>query len=346
MLHNEYQITSIPIGQIQDLQADWQSLEKGADMTYFQSYTWNRMLVQYAPHNNYWVEQVFVCVKRLTKIILIMPLCIVKHRYKLINLPGAYSFARYEWSDYVNCIYKEFDTKAFDAAIEFIRQKYNLSYFRFNNLPEQSASYQHIITTYRLQSDTKATCVALQLPDTIEQYQQMLSKSTKQNIRTAYNRMKKDAIEYSTLTWDTNINKFDCIKLRAQRSAIKAQKKPNSIQTWKTKLIEKYLLISFRQYIPITDDKVGKFMSFYTNRKLRAFFNYGDCTHNETTYVMAAGIDQNYAKYSPGLITMYEFILHAIANKNTKCIDFTRGTEFYKYALGGEEHYIHDVSFT
>ena len=55
---------------------------------------------------------------------------------------------------------------------------------------------------------------------------------------------------------------------------------------------------------------------------------------------MAVGTDESFARYSPGMLLMLEFIKEQISLKEMNVVDFTRGNEFYKYALGGKDHFI------
>ena len=78
---------------------------------------------------------------------------------------------------------------------------------------------------------------------------------------------------------------------------------------------------------------------------LRAFFNYGYDSDGQCIRVMTAGTDLDFARYSPGVLLMYNFILNAIEAGQIKEIDFTRGDEKYKFSLGGQQRTIHTVKF-
>lgn len=340
-----YNVVKIQKENIFEIKNDWKKLEQGSDMTYFQSYDWTEMLIKYAPANNWWYESAFFSVEKDGMVLLIAPVWIIKHDYKLINKRGCYFFARYEWSDYVNLVYDQFDSHALEVLFSFLKEKYSIKSCYFENLKEETSLYKYIIMYKNVQSNSVATCVELHLPDSVEDYFVYLSKNSRQNIRTAYNRMKKNDIEHSVIMEDSDIDRNECILLREQRCVTKGRKKKFSINTVKYKLIEKFLLFRFKDYIPIKDDANSKFISFYSENELKAFFNYGYSKHVNTVYAMSAGFDYEYSKYSPGLIAMYEFILNAIEGKTVKTVDFTRGTEFYKYTLGGTEHFIHNVKF-
>lgn len=255
--------------------------------------------------------------------------------------------ARNDWSDYANFIYLDFDSSAVNFLFNEINQIYGISYFCFENLRHDSLLYQYIKNNKCVINDSQATCVRLQIPQSEEYYKKILSKGSRQNIRTAYNRMDKDGIKYSVCFDDKAFDISRCLYIRSQRSEKRRQIKGYSLaKDIKLKLIYKLLLYKLHDYIPLEHDKNSHVVSIYEGDVIRAFFNYGvDYTH-KTIVLMAAGTDMEFSRYSPGIIAIYEFIKQLIADGRIKYLDFTRGTERYKYDLGGEEHYINNICFT
>lgn len=49
--------------------------------------------------------------------------------------------------------------------------------------------------------------------------------------------------------------------------------------------------------------------------------------------VMCAGVNPKFARYSPGLLSMYNQIKIFLEEQHLDSIDFTRGNEKYKYDL-------------
>ena len=62
--------------------------------------------------------------------------------------------------------------------------------------------------------------------------------------------------------------------------------------------------------------------------------------------MMGVGIDEQYSWYSPGILSVIEFIQSCYETEKIRYIDFTRGDEKYKFIVGGKTHYIHSLSFT
>ena len=86
-------------------------------------------------------------------------------------------------------------------------------------------------------------------------------------------------------------------------------------------------------------------MTAYIDGDLCAFFNYAYDEPHKRIVIMAAGTDLTFARYSPGMLLMYNFIKQCIQEGSYEEIDFTRGDEKYKFALGGKLHENHSIWF-
>ena len=63
-----------------------------------------------------------------------------------------------------------------------------------------------------LTKESQLTCVALTLPSTKEDYNSLLSKNARQNIRSAHNRLKKDGKEVRFDFDDKHVDREYCRK--------------------------------------------------------------------------------------------------------------------------------------
>jgi CelD/BcsL family acetyltransferase involved in cellulose biosynthesis len=80
--------------------------------------------------------------------------------------------------------------------------------------------------------------------------------------------------------------------------------------------------------------------------KLCASFNYGISPDGRSIVLMGVSTNPEFAKYSPGILLLFNFIENTITHNTYDFIDFTRGNESYKYALGGKEHIIKHFTIT
>ena len=171
----------------------------------------------------------------------------------------------------------------------------------------------------------------------------MLSKNSRQNIRTAFNRAKTDGVSF-VFNFDDNVVDLDEFeKYRNIRLLDKNQSHQGVISRLKGFISSKILrrgYYKFPDYNPFTHDGDSKFMTIKSNEgELCAAFNYGLDKEHSQIVLMAVSTNPKFYKYSPGILVLYEYILKEIENKGIQLIDFTRGNERYKYVLGGKEHY-------
>lgn len=273
-------------------------------------------------------------------IVMIAPLFILKHDYLFFNKKGVYLLGRTGWSDYLNLVYSSFDKDAFDFLLSKIKDKYNVKVFFFEQLPVTSALFEYVIKKKSTIMGVQK-CVALELPETEEEYMKTLSKNSRQNLRTAQNRLTKDELNLDFVFDDKILDRHECEILRESRLG-KKNYEPN---LWKRfyHFMGRKIKIRFKWYLPFYEDKESKIMTAYENGQLKAFFNYGWDYAHKTIVVMAAGTDEKFARYSPGMLLMFAFIKERIKAKDLNVLDFTRGNEKYKHALGGREHLLYHI---
>lgn len=186
--------------------------------------------------------------------------------------------------------------------------------------------------------------MTLQLPRTIEEYNKMLSKNSRQNLRTANNRLQKGGKTLIFNDDDQQVDRQECMKLREAKLSVKYA---DFSLYWKYKYrIIHRLRYRFSSFNPLTHFSHSKVMTAHDeNGVLRAFFNYDYDPTRKAIRIMAAGTDLGFARYSPGMLLMHQFIEKAIKQGRLEIIDFTRGDEPYKFALGGNLCYNHRVRY-
>lgn len=338
-----YEVKLFNTSTISQLKADWELLQSGKDMTYFQSFDWYLMLSQINQKKYKKHAIIFAEITNNGEPSLIAPLWIVFKTFGFVNKKGVYFFGRQGWNDYCNIIYKQFDEEAVKFLFDYIEKNFKTNEFRFDLLRENSSFYNFLKSNYELTLDRKETCVKLELSESEEDYLKKLSKNSKQNIRTARNRAVTDGVTYKINFDDKEVDLQSFAKFRQMRVE-KKQSFQLSIK-WLKNRIYQHLVYKFPEYTPFKEDKNSHFLTMTNdkNNELCAAFCYGlDSAHKEVV-VMAVSLNESYSRYSPGMLALYSYIVDCTATKNVSVIDFTRGTERYKYVLGGNEHYIHSV---
>lgn len=341
-----YNIKYVPAKDLERIQDEWKALETGEEMTLFQSYEWYQMLLEkYIPEDTKNFESVYAVVKADEKACMIAPLWIIKRSFRILNRKGGYIIGRFSFSDYLNFIYLTFDADAFDFLMKDLRRRYGIKKICFEDFRESTSIYQHVIKSYSIIENKKFPCVTLQLPHTIEEYNKMLSKNSRQNLRTANNRLQKDGKTLIFNNDDQQVDRQECMRLREAKLSVKYA---DFSLYWKYKYrIIHRLRYRFSSFNPLTHFSHSKVMTAHDeNGVFRAFFNYGYDPSGKAIRIMAAGTDLDFARYSPGMLLMHQFILKSIQEGKLQVIDFTRGDEKYKFALGGELCLNHSIKFS
>jgi hypothetical protein len=322
----------------------WLKLEKGKDLTVFQSYKWNILLFNEwlnLKHYRFSSEVVIYYNERI-----ILPLIIQK--LNLLNIflfkkKGIYFLGYDSYSDYLNFIYDDVSEIEFSQFLCRVKNDYPNLEFHIDRIIENTK-----LDTFLKKKNTKfiKTSIAVEvlINNQVDNYNARLSKSTKQNLRTSLNRMNRDNINY-----ELNVNigsvddriikeilpihfkrvmqinsKADCIKKKISNiyrkvSIKKKEKNTYNVIRSSMKSMENGILV----YVKLNNKIVSYIYGFIEKDVIRIAQN---C------------IDDKYKFYSPMTRGIYDFIIKY--HGTYKCIDFTRGTEEYKYKLGGVEKFL------
>lgn len=175
-------------------------------------------------------------------------------------------------------------------------------------------------------------CTELMLPDSYEDYYGSLSKHMKQNIRTAYNRLKTDKGEFEIQYYDyTDMPDELYAKLQGMyidRQVIKYGK--SGLYSFFVKYVDLGTKIQKAKKIK------EKAFVLYINGKIAAFYD-AIYDERETVIVPRLAIADGFNRYSPGVMLINESIKTLIEG-GIKCVDLTHGTEPYKLSMGGISH--------
>ena len=265
------------------------------------------------------------------KTILIVPMyySIIKRRYYLLGHKMG--------CGYLNVIHScELSEKKMEECFELLKQKYGIKIISFSRVKENTLLGSML--KKKGCKLNKIPCTEIQLPKTYDEYFQSLSKKTRQNIRTAYNRLARDK----------HIIEFECKKY----SELKRTEYDNILDIYIERQISKYKKYGKRLYgFLVRRFDVGTMVehSDFLNRiyiikidnEIVAFFD--GLSYNSTeTIVPRLAISEKYGNYSPGILLINESIKWAYENDAFNSLDLTHGNEFYKKSMGGKEHYCID----
>lgn len=331
------------------LKTAWECLEKGKDMTFYQSFEWFEML--YKKNRKYFFyDKIFwgVVKDSLNNIVLIAPLFIKKSFFPIVYKKGVYFYGMGGFSDYSNFIYDDVNDEVFRILFTSIIKNFGIIAFYFDYLKEDTKLYDYVRKNTIVEHDYCGNCVGLTIPNSINDYNELLSKNARQNIRTAFNRMEKDNINFLVNFDDPRVNISEFEMYRNERVKKKRVVKFNLLSI-KLAIMAFYddLRIQTKKYYPYKDLKISKFLTVtdMKKNKMMSAVNYGYCKYRKEIVAMSVSLNEEYKRYSPGIIGWYQFIISNMGNDYLKFIDFTRGDENYKYVLGGTTHHLHFIKF-
>lgn len=329
------------------LQAHWRCLERGADMTAFQSYDWYKeldLLYRKERTKNLFRTWRYILIARGEQPILIAPLEIKSFGigYKSYGSAprGVYFIGRMGFTDYLNFIYDRFDPNALEALLRYVTKRYRQSKFRFERMLESAESHRYLCEAHPVEKEP-VHCAALVFPDTFEEYKASLSKSTRQNIRTAVNRAKKNDLQLvHELILDEGADvKEKLLLLSEQRSKKKAANSRKEMSL--AGAVYCYFADIFRKLFSAKLDvlRVSKnTFSFLVKDgdRIVSFFWGIRNDHLKEYYVILVSVDPEYEWYSPNISHLYLFIeeYYGEERKDIRLLDFTRGAEGYKKTIG------------
>lgn len=237
-----------------------------------------------------------------------------------------------ECFDFVDFFYRnDIDEKTLHLAyLEIFRYMKNqgIKEIVWNYVPEDSFSKKVLEKQYNT-ACTEVDNVRIQFIE-YEEYFKSLSKSTRQNLRTAKNRITKDGRQYSLVTnLEANLplsTIADCISIYSTRQGNKYGKgflnriSANTIH-YTTSMMRKNAGVLFALEI---DRCIAAFMFGYVN------------SVKNSIEVPKLAINEDYAFYSPGMVLIDETIEYLQKNTDIRTLDLCRGTENYKLKMGGE----------
>ncbi len=330
------------VNDLDSLQKKWKELQKGTDMTVFQSFEWNKLLLIQHLHNRYnrLFSKVYIYESDNTIVPIVVQKCSLNIRW-FGRRRGIYFLGEGSYSDYLNCIYDVFSEYEITDVLNRIRNDFSnltwkMSFLREGNALQKYLESKEVRVTHRMVS------VEVRLPKTEEEYNAKLSKSTKQNLRTARNRMDRDSIEYECRVEEKKIDEKladDLVPIHLRRVLeINSHSDGliNSISNW----LHRKVLV----HNETNNNIVNMAMKLLNNSVLVlcqlngevAGYLYG-LKDNNTVRILQNCFVDNYKFYSPMFRGTYDFLKQKIMDREIDCVDFTRGDEEYKYKLGGEE---------
>lgn len=187
-----------------------------------------------------------------------------------------------------------------------------------------------------IDEDRLTNNVCVNFGDDYESYNRSLSKSTRQNLRTAYNRLNTDGktIDVKILRGGSkSFNYRPFIELYCKRHSHRYGVETSRIKKW-------FLLNQSFATLNYTKNNQGLTIALYIDGHLAAFMSGLLGMKNEYV-VPRLSINDDFAFYSPGMLLINEAVKFFILKTDVRHLDLSQGEEPYKYKMGGEAHFTH-----
>lgn len=181
-------------------------------------------------------------------------------------------------------------------------------------------------------------CVNIHLQEDYDSHIAILSKSVRQNIRTAYNRMSKNKATYEFKFFVGG----EYIPDEVKKDTHAIYNKRQFSEYRNSDKVTLFSLLSKLQVKYLRHDNFSLYKNsnavqsvLYINGKMAAMFAGVLNKVGDRVVIPRLAINSEYSFYSPGYVLLCETMKHVIPNTSIRNIDLCRGTEKYKTDMGG-----------
>lgn len=315
------------IQQLADLWKQTEAVQVGDP---FHSYDWECLVAKYASSK----KQLFLVIDQRC----IFPFEIHRKEKRIVFCGEDSS------SDYLGPAFASISAEDIRQCVDYLRKKYPGFRLEMNRICPWNPCYAELEALAASPEWEKSLhpCVHVDL-DSSKPFYDTLSKHTRQNYRTAVNRISKQELpvtvvyEERTLTAAEADSLFRLYVTRRDDVYSGSGQKlryriHHVIRTVLPLKAGRDVLSVYAQNHPVCFGKIeiaGEIAAFFLGIRSEG-----------TIAVCRVATNKDYYEYSPGLV-MFVKLLDEIKD-NTRVFDLTRGTESYKFQLGGTEHPIYN----
>lgn len=326
------------------LPAAWKSLESGRDMTAFQSWEWAETVRSHVHQERLArAGASFRClvVTEGSEPILLAPLRIQRVTWSPGLRRGIYFLGHTTSSDYLDFVYRDFRPEALELMLAHVRDHYHMKSCVFDRMLADAPSALYLAG----RSGSRVShhdAVGVEIPDTRTQYERLLTKRFRQNVRTAINRATKDGIELD-IAFDASLTENDIDVVRRMYLAREQARQTQTTLSRTQRSARSAVLWGKR-------DSGGQLLQFPNGWNVTVRNSHAELiaiaaglrdrrSNRPTVRVNLVAYDERFSRYSPGILGLHAFIIDAIDDcDGPRFLDLTRGEERYKFDLGGRRH--------
>ena len=305
------------------LKSIWKNLTKNNTVNIYQTYEFNELFFKYRITSLSNIRNRNTCCRFVVcfdegEAKCIAPLAIDKKPERTIRLLGhgtnaGYLDYVYEDPKYARDVHSYIEDKYKDCSFDYIFVEGESPLVDMMDVTETFNNYAIRIRGY-------------------DNYFTSLSKNTRQNIRTAYNRMNTDGKEFEMLKFDsykdlgdTYLEKINDLYHKRKADWLELDKINKKT---KRKVLKRDVVY---EGVRKLNNPIVAILKI--NSEIAAFFIGFSYEHG--VCIPRLAINTDFGRYSPGMILINEY-LKLIPTENEYVFDLCRGDEKYKSSLGGE----------
>ena len=330
---------------ILSLRASWNKLERngGNTRSVYQSYRVNaavkrRMLI-YSLSGRYSVRYVEVLEDGQTQ--LILPVCKYhgSNRYCSIG-----QFNGYQVYDFIYAC--EMTPEKMGEYLVFVLRKLQIDHISLRNVSESSVLYKYLCTSKEPVAGYRVTCegndnVCIDTELSYELWHSKLSKSVRQNLRTAYNRMKTDGV---SMRFEIKRGEKMKSSLLDEIIALYCKRHSERYQVETSPLKKLYLRYLDFSTACLQRDPENFYAAVYMNDQLAAFMAGMVEKDGTSVIIPRLSIEDEFSKYSPGMVLINETVRSMTSDMGIRYLDLSKGAEKYKFSMGGQAYQTYHIA--
>ncbi|MBQ3529668.1 MAG: GNAT family N-acetyltransferase [Oscillospiraceae bacterium] len=223
-----------------------------------------------------------------------------------------------------------------DVAEETLQEvvtalKKTIGSLRINKLPEGSKLNQLLSRTYKC-ADTPQTCVNIPFGDDYDAYFACLSKSVRQNNRTAKNRLTREGKTFRVETFvgggESKAYTKQAYRIYTDRANARYH---HNMKPWEVFIKEYFQAVSLS--LQKSDNRMWSFL--FIDDEMAGFMGGFTTVDGTRAVIPRLAINGKYSLYCPGNLLIAETVRNLIETTSVRNLDLSRGDETYKYSMGG-----------
>lgn len=169
-----------------------------------------------------------------------------------------------------------------------------------------------------------------------DEWHSRLRKSVRQNLRTAYNRLRTDGF---SMRFEMHMG--GCISEELMKQLVDVYNNRHELHYGiKTSKLKRFYMekLDFSTQ-SLKNNFNARHGIIFINDSIAAFFSGYYDKRTKSIAIPRLSIDSKYDRYSPGYLLINEAIKWLEADENINCLDLSTGCEKYKLDLGGEVYF-------